>query len=79
MKLLVTSTAPFEFDPPEGVDVVYVDPGELVPPEHLDADAAARERAAGRSAALAALAHRHTDGRSAKRVAKHLAELTLRA
>ncbi|MFT4226741.1 CDP-glycerol glycerophosphotransferase family protein [Micropruina sp.] len=47
--------------------------------ENLDADAAARERAAGRSAALAALAHRHTDGRSAKRVAKHLAELTLRA
>ncbi len=43
MKLLVTSTAPFEFDPPEGVDVVYVDPGELVPPEHLDADAAVVE------------------------------------
>lgn len=43
--------------------------------EQLDADAAARERAGRRSAALAALAHRHTDGRSAKRVAQHLAGL----
>ncbi len=44
--------------------------------ETLDADPAARERAVRRSAALAALAHRHTDGRSAKRVARYLLELT---
>ena len=44
--------------------------------ENLDADAAARARAERHSADLAALAHRHTDGRSANRVARYLLELT---
>ena len=44
--------------------------------EQLDADADARARAERHSATLAALAHRHTDGRSAKRVARYLLELT---
>ncbi|MFT4297506.1 MAG: CDP-glycerol glycerophosphotransferase family protein [Micropruina sp.] len=44
--------------------------------ELLDADATARRRAEENSAALAALAHRHTDGRNAERVARHLLDVT---
>lgn len=44
--------------------------------ERLDAEPAARERAVAHTARIAALAHRHTDGRSAKRVAGYLLELT---
>ena len=43
MKLLVTSSAPFEFDPPADVEVVLFDPSEPIPAEHLDADAAVVE------------------------------------
>ncbi|MFT3861801.1 CDP-glycerol glycerophosphotransferase family protein [Micropruina sp.] len=44
--------------------------------EQLDHDPAARERSAAHTAGIAALAHRHTDGRSAERVARELLELT---
>ena len=40
MKILATTSAPFEFTPPEGVDVVAIDESVPVPAEHLDADAA---------------------------------------
>ena len=40
MKILATTNAPFEFEPPAGVEVVPVDEREPVPAEHLDADAA---------------------------------------
>lgn len=40
MKLLVTTNAPFEFDPPADVEVVRIDEGAVVPAEHLDADGA---------------------------------------
>lgn len=43
MKLLVTSSAPFQFDPPADVDVVMFDPLHPIPAEHLDADAAVVE------------------------------------
>ena len=44
--------------------------------ERLDDDPAARERAAAHSRRIAALAHRHTDGGNAERVARYLLELT---
>ena len=44
--------------------------------ERLDAEPSALERARAHTARSAALAHRHTDGRSAHRVASHLLELT---
>ena len=47
MKILATSTAPFDFDPPAGVEVVSFDPREPVPAEHLDADAAIVEGGGG--------------------------------
>lgn len=40
MKILATTNAPFEFEAPEGVQVVRIDEAELVPAENLDADAA---------------------------------------
>ncbi len=40
VKILTTSNAPFEFEAPEGVDVVSIDEREQVPAEHLDADGA---------------------------------------
>lgn len=47
MKLLITSTAPFDFEPPEGVDVVYFDPSQPLEPHMLDADAAVVEGIVG--------------------------------
>lgn len=44
--------------------------------EQLDADGAALEHAGRHSAALAALAHRYSDGRSAERVARRLLDLS---
>lgn len=44
--------------------------------EHLDSDAGARERAVAHNGRIAAIAHRHTDGGSAERVARYLLELT---
>ena len=44
--------------------------------EHLDADSSVHERATRHSAALTAMAHRHTDGRSAERVAGYLLDLS---
>ncbi|MFT3877077.1 MAG: NAD(P)-dependent oxidoreductase [Propioniciclava sp.] len=38
MKLLVTSNAPFEFEPPSDVEVVRIDETQAVAAEHLDAD-----------------------------------------
>ena len=46
--------------------------------ERLDNNTAAKDRALAHTAKVAALAHRHTDGRSAKRVAGYLLELTSR-
>lgn len=40
MKILVTTNAPFEFEPPADVEVVRIDEYEDVPAEHLDAEAA---------------------------------------
>ena len=40
MKILVTTNAPFEFEPPADVEVVRIDEYEAVPAEHLDAEAA---------------------------------------
>ena len=40
MKILATTNAPFEFEAPEGVQVVRIDESELVQAENLDADAA---------------------------------------
>lgn len=40
MKILATTNAPFEFEAPEGVQVVPIDESEPIPAEHLDADAA---------------------------------------
>lgn len=47
MKILATKTAPFEFTPPADVDVVFFDPTEPVPAEHLDAEAAIVEGGGG--------------------------------
>ncbi len=44
--------------------------------ERLDADPASLERARAHTARIAALAHRHTDGRNAQRVASYLQQLT---
>ena len=44
--------------------------------ERLDAEPSARQQASVHTARIARLAHRHTDGRSAKRVARYLLELT---
>lgn len=46
--------------------------------ERLDNNTAVKDRALAHTAKVAALAHRHTDGRSAKRVAGYLLELTSR-
>lgn len=40
MKILATTSAPFEFTPPPGITVVPMDEQRPVPAEHLDADAA---------------------------------------
>lgn len=40
MKLLATSNVPFEFDPPEGVEVIAIDENDPIAAEHLDAEAA---------------------------------------
>lgn len=40
MKMLLTTNAPFDFTPPEGVETVFIDENDPVPAEHLDADAA---------------------------------------
>lgn len=47
MKLLVTTTAPFEFDPPADVEVVPFDPSRPLAPHMLDADAAVVEGIVG--------------------------------
>lgn len=40
VKILATDAAPFEFEPPAGVQVVFIDENQPIPAEHLDADAA---------------------------------------
>jgi len=40
VKLLATTSAPFDFVPPEGVEVVWFEESARLPPGHLDADAA---------------------------------------
>lgn len=40
VKILATTSAPFEFEPPAGVQVVPIDETRPIPAEHLDADAA---------------------------------------
>ncbi len=40
VKILATTNAPFEFEAPEGVEVVSIDEDQPIPAEHLDADGA---------------------------------------